>query len=37
MTGDSRYVLLHGDLLQPLYEQVDIIVANLPYINRQRL
>lgn len=26
--------LLQGDLLEPLYEQVDIIVANLPYINR---
>ncbi len=27
--------LLQGDLLEPLYEQVDIIVANLPYINRR--
>lgn len=27
--------LLCGDLLLPLYEQVDIIVANLPYINHR--
>ena len=28
-----KVCLLHGDLLQPLPEAVDIIVANLPYIS----
>ncbi len=29
---DGRVVALHGDLLEPLPEAVDMIVANLPYI-----
>jgi release factor glutamine methyltransferase len=29
---DSQVELLHGDLLEPLPEPVDVIVANLPYI-----
>jgi release factor glutamine methyltransferase len=28
----KRVVLLHGDLLEPLDEPVDMIVANLPYV-----
>jgi len=28
----SRVCLLHGDLLDPLAEPVDVIVANLPYV-----
>jgi release factor glutamine methyltransferase len=28
----GRVQLLHGNLLEPLHEQVDIITANLPYI-----
>jgi len=35
LDGRGQVTLLHGDLLQPLPECVDIIVANLPYI-RQR-
>jgi len=31
----SQVTLLHGDLLQPLPECVDIIVANLPYISQR--
>ncbi len=30
-----QVTLLHGDLLQPLPECVDIIVANLPYISQR--
>ena len=29
---DSQVKLLHGNLLEPLYQLVDMIVANLPYI-----
>ncbi|NJN82378.1 MAG: peptide chain release factor N(5)-glutamine methyltransferase [Caldilineaceae bacterium] len=32
---DSQITLRHGDLLDPLAETVDIIVANLPYIDSQ--
>ncbi len=32
--SNNQVRLLQGDLLEPLYEQVEIIVANLPYINR---
>lgn len=31
----QRVHLLHGDMLYPLYERVNIIVANLPYIRDQ--
>jgi len=31
----EQVTLLHGDLLQPLPECVDIIVANLPYISQR--
>lgn len=31
----SRVCLLQGDLLEPLSEAVDIIVANLPYVSRR--
>ncbi len=33
----DRIQLLHGDLLQPLDRGVDIIVANLPYVNCQEM
>jgi len=33
----DRVVLLPGDLLQPLPEPVDLIVANLPYIKNSEL
>ncbi len=33
----DRVRLGHGDLLEPLTEQVDVIVANLPYIPTDRL
>jgi release factor glutamine methyltransferase len=28
----ERVILLHGDLLEPLPEAVDILIANLPYV-----
>jgi release factor glutamine methyltransferase len=34
---DNRIVLLQGDLLDPLPETVDIIVANLPYVRAPEL
>jgi release factor glutamine methyltransferase len=34
---DSQVELLQGDLLQPLPEPVDVIVANLPYIKDSEL
>jgi release factor glutamine methyltransferase len=33
----DRVTLCHGDLLEPLPESVDLIVANLPYIPSQRV
>ena len=33
----DRVTLCHGDLLEPLPEPVDLIVANLPYIPSQRV
>ena len=33
----DRITLLKGDLLEPLPEPVDLIVANLPYIPRERI
>ncbi|MCH8351056.1 MAG: peptide chain release factor N(5)-glutamine methyltransferase [Chloroflexi bacterium] len=33
----DRITLLQGDLLEPLPEPVDLIVANLPYIPSQRI
>jgi release factor glutamine methyltransferase len=33
LDGRKQVQLLHGDLLRPLPEAVDIIVANLPYIS----
>ena len=33
----DRICFLHGDLLSPLPEPVDLIVANLPYIEEQKL
>ena len=33
----DRITLLQGDLLEPLPESVDLIVANLPYIPSQRI
>jgi len=30
----DRVVLLHGDLLEPLPEPVDLIIANLPYVSK---
>jgi release factor glutamine methyltransferase len=33
----DRITLCHGDLLEPLPEPVDLIVANLPYIPTQRV
>jgi release factor glutamine methyltransferase len=29
---EDRIILLHGDLLEPLLEPADIIIANLPYV-----
>lgn len=34
---DSRVTLLTGDLLAPLSEPVDLIVANLPYITEEEM
>jgi len=34
---DTQVVLLHGNLLEPLPHPVDIIVANLPYIQNSEL
>lgn len=31
---EGRVHLLHGDLLSPLPEPVDLVVANLPYVSR---
>ena len=36
-TVADRITLLQGDLLEPLPEPVDLIVANLPYIPSQRI
>ncbi len=33
----SRVCLLHGDMLEPLPESVDLIVANLPYVKQSQL
>lgn len=33
----DRINLIHGHLLEPIAETVDIVVANLPYIPRQRI
>ncbi|MEE9583822.1 MAG: peptide chain release factor N(5)-glutamine methyltransferase [Dehalococcoidales bacterium] len=33
----SRVCLLHGDMLEPLPEPVDFIVANLPYVKHSEL
>jgi release factor glutamine methyltransferase len=33
----NRIHLLHGDMLKPLPEPVDLIVANLPYIKQSEL
>ncbi len=33
----NRVILLHGNLLEPLHNPVDIIVANLPYISSTEL
>ncbi|MBM4432769.1 MAG: peptide chain release factor N(5)-glutamine methyltransferase [Chloroflexi bacterium] len=33
----GRVRLLHGDLLDPLPEPVDLIIANLPYVNEKEL
>ena len=33
----DRVCLLHGDMLQPLPEPIDIIVANLPYVREAEL
>ena len=33
----GRVVLLQGDLLEPLPEAVDILIANLPYVRREDL
>jgi release factor glutamine methyltransferase len=33
----NRITLLHGDMLAPLPEPVDLIVANLPYVRRAEL
>ncbi len=33
----DRVCLLHGDVLQPLPEPVDLIVANLPYVSEAEL
>jgi release factor glutamine methyltransferase len=35
--GVPNVTLLHGDLLQPLIEPVDVIVSNMPYIKRSEL
>ena len=36
-TVEGRVRLLPGDLLEPLPERVDVIVANLPYVRRDEL
>ena len=33
----NRICLLHGDMLDPLPEPVDLIVANLPYVSKSEL
>jgi len=33
----NKITLLTGDLLQPIFQQLDMIVANLPYIPHHRL
>jgi release factor glutamine methyltransferase len=33
----DRVCLLHGDMLDPLPEPVDLIIANLPYVRRSEL
>jgi len=33
----DRVRLLHGDLLDPLPEPIDLIIANLPYVNEKEL
>jgi release factor glutamine methyltransferase len=33
----ERVILVHGNLLEPVPEAVDIIIANLPYIKRSEL
>ncbi len=33
----DRVILLHGDMLDPLPEPVDLIVANLPYVKEAEL
>jgi release factor glutamine methyltransferase len=32
-----RVILLQGDMLEPLPEKVDLIVANLPYVRRKEI
>lgn len=34
---DGRILLLQGDLLDPLPEPVDILIANLPYVQRSEV
>ena len=34
---DGRIVFLHGDLLEPLTQGVDLLVANLPYVTTSDL
>jgi release factor glutamine methyltransferase len=34
---DQRVVFLHGDLLAPLSQQLDLLVANLPYVTTSDL
>ena len=34
---EDRVRLLHGDLLAPLPEPVDILIANLPYVGTDEL
>jgi len=34
---DDRIVLLHGNLLEPLIKNVDIVTANLPYVRKSDL
>jgi release factor glutamine methyltransferase len=33
----DRVCLLHGDMLEPLPEAVDLVIANLPYVRRSDL
>ncbi len=33
----DRICLLHGDMLEPLPEAVDLIIANLPYVRKSEL